>query len=91
MQLQFFSNFKKLDDSVSFPEYLDLSPFLLPKKEDYGLGSSGVGLGMNGLDEKGGKGKDEKGDKGSGKCMYRLYAVVEHIGNMVCFEHPSKI
>ena len=24
-------------DSVTFPEYLDLTPFLAPRKEDYGL------------------------------------------------------
>jgi ubiquitin C-terminal hydrolase len=30
--------FKKLDDYVQFPEHLDLTPFLAPKKEAYGLG-----------------------------------------------------
>jgi len=78
LMLSFSNGFKKLDDYVSFPEYLDLSPFLAPRKEDYGLGK---------------KSKKEKGkEKGVHKtkaspreerCMYRLYAVVVHIGNMV--------
>jgi ubiquitin carboxyl-terminal hydrolase 16/45 len=68
--ISFSHGLKKLDDYVSFPEYLDLKPFLAPKKEDYGLGK-----------------KKKKGVvKGKGeKCMYRLYAVVVHIGNMVSF------
>ena len=49
-----------------FPEYLDLTPVLAPRKEDYGL-------------EK--RGKDE--GKGEDRCMYRLYVVVVHSGNMV--------
>ena len=66
--ISFSHGLKKLDDYVSFPEYLDLKPFLAPKKEDYGLGKK----------KKKGvvKGKAEK-------CIYRLYAVVVHIGNMV--------
>ncbi|KAI0340352.1 cysteine proteinase [Trametopsis cervina] len=65
--MSFSSGFKKLDDFVSFPEYLDLAPYLAPKKEDFGLSRS--------------KHK-EKGDKDAA-CMYRLYAVVVHIGNML--------
>ena len=66
--ISFSHGLKKLDDYVSFPEYLDLKPFLAPKKEDYGLGKK---------KRKGAvKGKVEK-------CIYRLYAVVVHIGNMV--------
>ena len=66
--ISFSHGLKKLDDYVSFPEYLDLKPFLAPKKEDYGLGKK---------KKKGAvKGKVEK-------CIYRLYAVVVHIGNMV--------
>ena len=66
--ISFSHGLKKLDDYVSFPEYLDLKPFLAPKKEDYGLGKK----------KKKGvvKGKAEK-------YIYRLYAVVVHIGNMV--------
>ena len=66
--ISFSHGLKKLDDYVSFPEYLDLKPFLAPKKEDYGLGKK--------------KKKDMVKRKGE-KCMYRLYAVVVHIGNMV--------
>lgn len=81
LQLQFSSNFKKLDDAVSFPEYLDLSPFLMPKKEDYNIPKN-HGLGIIGLNEK--EEKSEKSETDTERCMYRLYAVVEHIGNMVC-------
>ncbi|KLO05723.1 cysteine proteinase [Schizopora paradoxa] len=65
MYTTYFSNLKKLDDNVAFPEYLDLTPFLLPKKEEYGLS------------------KDAKAPVNVEKCMYRLYAVVVHIGNML--------
>ena len=67
--ISFSHGLKKLDDYVSFPEYLDLKPFLAPKKEDYGLG----------------KKRKKSLVKGKEKCMYRLYAVVVHIGNMVSF------
>ena len=79
--------FKKLDDYVTFPEYLDLTPFLAPKREDFefdqtvdedeGVSNDGASHGV----------KPELG----GKCMYRLYAVVVHIGNMVSnppINHP---
>ena len=75
-QMQFFANFKKLDDPVAFPGYLDLSPFLVPRRESFGL--------------KPGKGEKRMWERTSpaikekdGKFMYRLYAVVVHIGNMV--------
>ena len=75
--ISFSHGLKKLDDNISFPEYLDLTPFLAPKKEDYGLGKK----------KKKGvvKAKEEK-------CMYRLYAVVVHIGNMVSssFAHNER-
>lgn len=87
LQLQFSSNFKKLDDAVSFPEYLDLSPFLLPKKEDYDIPKTNHGLGLIGITEK--EEKSEKSETDSERCMYRLYAVVEHIGNMVCLCLPA--
>ncbi|KAI0360395.1 cysteine proteinase [Trametes cingulata] len=57
--------FKKLDDFVAFPEYLDLAPFLAPKREDFA------------------QDKPDKGKRKQEKCMYRLYAVVVHIGNML--------
>ncbi|KAJ8509390.1 hypothetical protein ONZ45_g8417 [Pleurotus djamor] len=69
--MSFSHGFKKLDDYISFPEYLDLTPFLAPKKEDFGLGkhANAIGLPASGRDPK--------------KCVYRLYAVVVHIGNML--------
>jgi Ubiquitin carboxyl-terminal hydrolase len=67
--MSFSHGFKKMDDYVTFPEYLDLTPFLAPKKEDFGLGRAG-------------KVKLARG-KVKELCMYRLYAVVVHIGNMV--------
>ena len=70
--MSFSHGFKKLDDYVTFPEFLDLTPYLAPKQEDFGLGG-----GSSSSAEKRAK-KREKG-----KCMYRLYAVVVHIGNMV--------
>jgi ubiquitin carboxyl-terminal hydrolase 16/45 len=66
--MSFSHGFKKLDDYISFPEYLDLLPFLAPRKEDYGLGK---------------KGKEKERKSKEDRCMYRLYAVVVHIGNMV--------
>ncbi|KAI0938614.1 hypothetical protein AcV5_000254 [Taiwanofungus camphoratus] len=61
---------KKLDEFVAFPEYLDLAPFLAPKRDDYGLGASG-------------KTSSKEAGKDTERCMYRLYAVVQHIGNML--------
>ncbi|KDQ22433.1 hypothetical protein PLEOSDRAFT_1114588 [Pleurotus ostreatus PC15] len=69
--MSFSHGFKKLDDYVAFPEHLDLTPFLAPRKEDFGLGKKGHG------DADSVKAKDKP------KCMYRLYAVVVHIGNML--------
>ncbi len=60
--LSFSNGFKKLDDYITFPEILDLTPFLAPRKEDFA--------------RTGAKREPEK-------CLYRLYAVVVHIGNMV--------
>lgn len=87
--MSFSTGFKKLDEFVAFPEFLDLTPFLAPKREDFGL--DGKKKGHKG--KKGKKDKEkEKGANGSGKvkeekCMYRLYAVVVHIGNMVSFRY----
>lgn len=72
--LALFGNLKKLDDYVSFPEYLNLQPFLAPRKEDYGLGRGE----MEGrVAEKGTRMEDKP-------CIGRLYAVIVHIGNLVC-------
>ncbi|CAA7268388.1 unnamed protein product [Cyclocybe aegerita] len=74
LMMSFSHGFKKLDDYISFPEHLDLMPFLAPKKEDYGLGKKGKGKE---------KEKERKGKEKEERCMYRLYAVVVHIGNML--------
>ena len=65
--MSFSMGFKKLDDYVTFPEYLDIAPFLAPNKGDFGLPSK----------------KLRQISRAKGKCMYRLYAVVVHIGNTV--------
>ncbi|KZT70482.1 cysteine proteinase [Daedalea quercina L-15889] len=64
------SGVKKLDDYVSFPELLDIGPFLAPRRENYSLDEDG-------------KVKVKHADKEQRQCMYRLYAVVVHIGNML--------
>lgn len=65
--MSFSAGFKKLDDYVTFPEYLDITPFLAPNKGDFGLPIR----------------KLRQNGRAKGKCMYRLYAVVVHIGNIV--------
>ncbi|KAF9063496.1 hypothetical protein BDP27DRAFT_1335048 [Rhodocollybia butyracea] len=76
--MSFSSGFKKLEDYVAFPEYLDLTPFLAPKKEDFGLRKNGPAEGSDMNGKRKSKGVKER-------CVYRLYAVVVHIGNMVSF------
>ncbi|KAG0707961.1 peptidase C19, ubiquitin carboxyl-terminal hydrolase 2 [Suillus ampliporus] len=66
--MSFSSSFKKLEDYVSFPEYLDIAPYLAPKREQYGDAKLGHVRGRTKRPE---------------RCIYRLYAVVVHIGNML--------
>jgi hypothetical protein len=66
--MSFSSSFKKLEDYVSFPEYLDIAPYLAPRREQYADAKPGYVRGRSKRPE---------------RCMYRLYAVVVHIGNMV--------
>lgn len=66
--VSFSTGFKKLDEYISFPEYLDLAPYLAPRREDYFDSKVAVTRGRAGR---------------PAPCMYRLYAVVVHIGNMV--------
>ncbi|KAL1687576.1 hypothetical protein GGG16DRAFT_127836 [Schizophyllum commune] len=65
--VSFSSGFKKLEDYVAFPEWLDLKPYLAPTKEECAMGK---------------KASAEHARK-SEPCMYRLYAVVVHIGSML--------
>lgn len=101
MAMSFSHGFRKLDDYVTFPEYLDLGPYLAPKREEFGLGKKGKkerdrrekeeeqetlktkGVKKEKKEKKEKKKKDEA-EKGRDICMYRLYGVVVHIGNMVC-------
>ncbi|KAL0958073.1 hypothetical protein HGRIS_000251 [Hohenbuehelia grisea] len=72
--MSFSHGFKKLDDFVTFPEFLNLTPFLAPRKEDFGLGKQGK--------EKE-KDTNVSSPQDQERCVYRLYAVVVHIGNML--------
>jgi len=87
-----YGSFKKIDDYVSFPEYLDLRPFIAPRREDYGLGRKGKEM----VEEK--RAAIAAAPPGLAKwrfameservpapepANYRLYAVVVHIGNML--------
>jgi len=66
----FFGNLKKIEDFVSFPEMLDMSPFMAPRREDYGL--------------KAGRGRPSALSRREDEpVMYRLYGVVVHIGSML--------
>ncbi|KAJ7484417.1 hypothetical protein FB451DRAFT_84459 [Mycena latifolia] len=75
--ISFSNGFKKLDDFVTFPEMLDLTPFLAPKKEDFGLRAKRGTVRVKG--------------KVAERCMYRLYAVVVHIGNMLGGHYVSYV
>lgn len=77
--ISFSHGFKKLDDYVTFPEFLDLTPYLAPKKEDFGLGKNDKV-----------KSPKKRNLKHIDKCVYRLYAVVVHIGNMVRDMSPGR-
>lgn len=68
MPVALFGSLKKIDDFIAFPEYLDLKPFIAPRREDFGLRPSKI--------------KDNKGAY-EDQVMYRLSAVVVHIGNML--------
>lgn len=87
---------KKLEDYVSFPEFLDLRPFLAPRKEKYGLNERGRPRQYvdprRGLGAKQGRyhrhhhwGWGDNEEDEEPPVMYRLYAVVVHIGSMVGF------
>jgi hypothetical protein len=64
----FSHGFKKLDDCVTFPESLDLTPFLAARKEDYEWGKR--------RKDRVDGGKRRNGEE---RCTY----AVVHIGNMV--------
>jgi len=91
-----FGNFKKLDDYVSFPEYLDISSFIAPRKEEFGLGKHKVPSSSDQRGRSEFKQKEQKPQKHEWwkfgmdgekqdevQVVYRLNAVVVHIGSMV--------
>ncbi|TRM57438.1 hypothetical protein BD626DRAFT_574487 [Schizophyllum amplum] len=65
--VSFSSGFKKLEDYVAFPEWLDLKPYLAPTKEECAMGRKASAEHV----------------RNAAPCMYRLYAVVVHIGSML--------
>ncbi|PFH47742.1 hypothetical protein AMATHDRAFT_50064 [Amanita thiersii Skay4041] len=78
--------FKKLEDYVSFPEYLDLTPFLAPKREDFQDGKKAKSLRYKNYKAEGNTSVlpfQRKSQVKGERCMYRLYAVVVHFGNML--------
>ncbi len=81
----FAGSAKKLDDFISFPEYLDLRPFLAPKKERYGLNQRGRTPRDVSVQQK----KHHhhrlftRQDEEEPPTWYRLYAIVVHTGSMV--------
>lgn len=77
--VSFSSGLKKLDEYVSFPEYLDLAPYLAPHREDFGLPARKHHHAKSSKRGRKANGHVKDGER----CMYRLYAVVVHIGNMV--------
>ncbi|KAF8329557.1 uncharacterized protein EI90DRAFT_2973823 [Cantharellus anzutake] len=80
----FAGSAKKIDDFISFPEYLDLRPFRAPRKERYGLDQRGrtprEGSAQYKKQHRLFSSRDEEEEP---PTWYRLYAVVVHIGSMV--------
>ncbi|KAG8906741.1 hypothetical protein FRB99_006232 [Tulasnella sp. 403] len=83
--LAIFGNLKKVDDFVSFPEWLDLSNFIAPNKDDFKISQPRE----SGQHHRGwwkfGASDDHLGTSNVNKSevLYRLYSVVVHIGSML--------
>ena len=89
-----FNNLKKLDDKVSFPLSLDMSPFIAPPPIQ--PGQSNVEKVLRGEDQDAARrGRKESDTNRShwfrrpspsadmrAKCQYQLYGVISHDGNM---------
>ncbi|WRT67214.1 uncharacterized protein IL334_004180 [Kwoniella shivajii] len=73
-----FYDLKKIDDFVSFPENLDLAPFLAPNRQDYKVHQTTNGPKATYMDWP----NPEQGPELE-PVMYRLYAVVVHLGTMI--------
>ncbi|KAG8955304.1 hypothetical protein FRC04_008655 [Tulasnella sp. 424] len=66
-----FGNLRKIDDYVDYPEVLDMTEFLAPRKADYGLGNANENH------------HHSPQEPSRRRVLYRLYAVVVHLGNML--------
>nr|XP_019042311.1 hypothetical protein I302_08913 [Kwoniella bestiolae CBS 10118]OCF21241.1 hypothetical protein I302_08913 [Kwoniella bestiolae CBS 10118] len=73
-----FYDLKKIDDFVSFPETLDLAPFLAPNRQDYKVNQTPSGPRATYMEWA----NPEQGPELE-PVMYRLYAVVVHLGTMI--------
>ncbi|KAL7425092.1 hypothetical protein Q5752_000780 [Cryptotrichosporon argae] len=87
-----FYNLKKVDDFVSFPEKLDLSQFMAPNRADFKVAPTAQGAKAPYMDWTSPDGPEPA------PIMYRLYAVVVHLGTMVgghyiayCLVDPLKM
>ncbi|KAG8982540.1 hypothetical protein FRB90_006711, partial [Tulasnella sp. 427] len=65
-----FSNLRKIEEFVDYPEILDLSEFVAPDREEFGLAGDDKETYPSPL------------KVGTRSALYRLYAVVVHLGNM---------
>lgn len=66
-----FGNLRKIDDYVDYPEVLDMTEFIAPRKADYGLRNANENH------------HHSPQEPSRRRVLYRLYAVVVHLGNMV--------
>ncbi|WVF72229.1 hypothetical protein IAT40_007041 [Kwoniella sp. CBS 6097] len=89
-----FYDLKKIDDFVSFPETVDLAPFLAPNRKDYKVHQTSNGPRAAYMEWA----NPEQGPSELEPVMYRLYAVVVHLGTMIgghyisyCLVDPQKM
>ncbi|WVR05167.1 hypothetical protein IAU60_002179 [Kwoniella sp. DSM 27419] len=89
-----FYDLKKIDDPVSFPETLDLAPFLAPNRRDYKVRETPEGPRAAYMEWP----NPDQGPSHLDPVMYKLYAVVVHLGTMIgghyiayCLVDPEKM
>ncbi|TYJ56658.1 hypothetical protein B9479_002588 [Cryptococcus floricola] len=73
-----FSSLRKIDDFVSFPEQLDIAPYLAPNRKDYKMTPTPNGAHAPFMDW-----PHPMQGPATDPVLYKLYAVVVHIGDMV--------
>ncbi|KIR28884.1 hypothetical protein I309_02379 [Cryptococcus deuterogattii LA55] len=78
MAFNTFASLKKMDDFVSFPERLDIAPYLAPNRKDYKVSQTPNGSHAPYMDWP----NPMQGPEKVESVMYRLYAVVVHVGEM---------